>query len=541
MPEPSDQERSNDMSVTSGGQRLLVFVPDSTGTMTAMQSLVDFLKLQPELQNEDYLPLPFKMSRWNNRDLREIANELGAQIEARFAGGGVSKITLCGYSLGVLLARRAYLNAMGYGTPMFDQEWAKQVDRIVFIGAICRGFDPDRFSWFQRTGIALLKLLRRGKAIRSAFVGSPFVSNVRLDWIRCWQTEVKPPMVVNFRGAADTIVRIEDTLDILQRDTREIVIPNANHDTVVEVTGKQGSLYRRGFIHENPAPPRVNSAQTYKRVYIVLHGMRSSKKFMTKLSETIQRRDKEAKVSLPDYGYIPIGPFLSRAHRTAKVGRFVDEYIQLLAANPNAEFFFAGHSNGTAILGQALLDTPGMRFKRLYLGGSALPTHFDWTTVVDKRSQVSEFIRSDRGSRDVAVGVFARAVQALSRHVPTFRGLGSAGYDGFDWGNQNVLNEPFVDGCHSAMIEPNRFRSIVDFLMSPGRRVPKQMPIVDRWWFPILHKHAALLVPTGVGAIIALITMLLVAGFLPIPILSIGAPFVGLGLAAVLMFIILRF
>jgi hypothetical protein len=125
--------------------------------------------------------------------------------------------------------------------------------------------------------------------------------------------------------------------------------------------------------------------------------------------------------------------------------------------------------------------------------------------------------------------------------LPTFRGLGSGGYDGFDWGNTAVLNEPFIKGCHSEMFKFERIPSIVDFLTSPVRKLESESCPAVPYWFRFLHKHAALLVPIGTTALIFLVVALLVAGFLPIPILSVGAPFVGMGLAAIVVFILLRF
>src|SRR5436309_1226179 len=103
---------------------------------------------------------------------------------------------------------------------------------------------------------------------------------------------------------------------------------------------------------------------------MLMHGMRSSKDFVAHLAASLRRRNSKDLILAPDYGYISIKSFLSPSYRRAKVAQFVDDYTQCFAVNSHARFYFAGHSNGTCILGEALHNVPGMCFARVYLAGS---------------------------------------------------------------------------------------------------------------------------------------------------------------------------
>ena len=137
---------------------------------------------------------------------------------------------------------------------------------------------------------------------------------------------------------------------------------------------------------------------------------------------------------------------------------------------------FAGHSNGTCILGEAMQNSPRMNFDRLYLGGSALPRTFDWQKLIARRQL--GFVRSDHGSTDWPIGVLARAIERISSRAPWLRGIGSGGYDGFTRGDLTRLNEPWFTGGHSAMF--GQLDSIVEFLTAETRVTLSETKIPHR-------------------------------------------------------------
>ena len=540
------------MTETATGKgRLIVFVPDRTGEMTSLKPLVRFLRDQPELKDASFIDdIEFKMHVWSNRNLYTVASDIAFRINEHYLNKQekqepISGITLCGYSLGVLLLRRAYLDACGYNKADAVSPWAGLVDRIVLIGAICRGFNPERFEWYERIGISALKLFGLGRALRSAFKDQPLVTNTRLDWVdRMHYKEGPKPMIVSFLGTQDDVVKEDDAIDLLQDpDARPISMKGHDHDSITDPMIAPAS-YRLGFLGE-PARGKPINVPDYKRtnaIYILLHGMRSSRGFMKTLQQALREKEPLADVRRPDYGYIPLGLFLSKAHRIRTALRLVDDFTQARALNPHAKIHFVGHSNGTAILGYALREHPKMRFDRVYLGGSVLPTDFDWRTVL-RRCQVKS-VRSVSGSRDWAVGILARALECSSRVVPSFDGLGSAGYDGFSPADVSTtwMDEITFEGGHSSMFTTTRLESIVDFLTSENPKNEPGKAAEPPAWFSILHDQADWLVPAAALALVAIMAASLLPMVLPLPsVPTFGGPQVGVGIGAVMLFLLFRF
>jgi predicted esterase len=523
-------------------QPLLVFVPDRTGRRESVRPLVDFLKTQAPFRDaNEPLVCDFRMPwGWGHRDLSEVCSGIATEIDNRFESNRdtISNIILCGYSLGAMLVRRVFLDASGLGDPPGQlRPWAAAVDRIVLVGAVCRGFHSSRLSWPNRVGLWIACRFGLHKPLRSAFAGEPWASNVRLDWISYWQTHPTRPRVVNIRGSLDDTVYREDAVDI-EKDplAAYLEVSGDNHDSIVKPNSKNEALLLEAFSGDPPhreppvEPPR-------ERVYVLLHGMRSSKFFMAALEDELRKTDPAADVFRPSYGYIPLLSFLSRSYRHMTAATFTDEFIQRFAANPGARFFFAGHSNGTCLFGEAIYHAPRMRFERIYFGGSALPRSFSLNTIV-KRGQV-DIVRSDHGSEDWAVGILARAIESLSRRLPFLRGIGSAGYDGFDRGDR-WLNEPWFPGDHSAMFA--NLDSIVEFLTAKTPCTLSQVQLPAPAWFRFLHKYGDLVIPAVVVLYLALTVRLLLTPVYPISFLpdawgvSLAAVLVGL-----LVFVLRRF
>jgi hypothetical protein len=270
--------------------------------------------------------------------------------------------------------------------------------------------------------------------------------------------------------------------------------------------------------------------------------MRSSQAFMEDLQKTLISKDPQADVRKPDYGYIPLGLFLSRRHRIRTASRLADDYTQARSLNPHAQIHFVGHSNGTAILGYALQKYPRMTFDRVYLGGSVLRTDFNWR-IVRARDQV-KLVRSDRGSKDWAVGILARALERSSRVIWSFDGLGSAGYDRFsamDVGS-TWMNQVSFKGGHSSMFTDARLQSIVNFLTEDAPLSELGDTAASPFWFRALHKQADWLVPAAALALIAVMVSSFLPTVFPLPYVAThGGPYLGLGIGAVTLYALFRF
>jgi hypothetical protein len=137
---------------------------------------------------------------------------------------------------------------------------------------------------------------------------------------------------------------------------------------------------------------------------------------------------------------------------------------------------------------------------------------YDWHAVV-ARHQVT-IVRSDRCSKDWAVGILARALEKLSRRIPTFRGIGSGGFDGFDSGEPSI-NEPSFEGGHSAMFQSG-FDSIVNFLTAPEPTPLPEVNLASPRWFRFLHKYADIIIPSAVGLYVAIMVRILLTVVFPI-------------------------
>jgi pimeloyl-ACP methyl ester carboxylesterase len=231
------------------------------------------------------------MSWWSNQDLSQVSARIGAEIDAFYAKNAttISSIILCGYSLGAMLVRRAFLDASGLGYPAGQRrQWASAVERIVLVGAICRGFHFRRLPFSHRVALWLAARVGRAKALRSAFVGEPWASNVRLDWITYWRDHETRPRVINIRGTEDSLVYDEDAVDV-EKDPQAVYVrvTGANHDSVIKPTDQNGALFLEAFAGD-PATRVAPSIKPKERVYFLLHGMRSSKYFMLALAERLR-------------------------------------------------------------------------------------------------------------------------------------------------------------------------------------------------------------------------------------------------------------
>ena len=129
-------------------------------------------------------------------------------------------------------------------------------------------------------GLWLATRLGRAKALRSAFVGEPWASNVRLDWVTYWRDHKMRPRVINIRGSEDNLVYRDDAIDVEKNPLAAYIeVRGATHDSVIKPTAQNGPLLLEAFAGDPPAR-EAPVVEPKERVYFLLHGMRSSKHFM---------------------------------------------------------------------------------------------------------------------------------------------------------------------------------------------------------------------------------------------------------------------
>lgn len=92
---------------------LVVFVPDSTGSDASVKPLAEFVLSSDAFKGSLDLVCSFELPLLGNRQMDEIAIEIESSIDAFYSEhqGSISNIVLCGYSLGAMLIRRAFLDA----------------------------------------------------------------------------------------------------------------------------------------------------------------------------------------------------------------------------------------------------------------------------------------------------------------------------------------------------------------------------------------------------------------------------------------------
>ncbi|MBI5091120.1 MAG: hypothetical protein HZB26_01610 [Candidatus Hydrogenedentes bacterium] len=444
--------------------------------------------------------------------------------------------------MGSTVLRRAYLNASGYGNAeTLRQGWVEKVERIVLMGAIARGIKIEKMPWkdrvWVRPALFLAKLLRLAAMHRSTLAGADFLARLRIDWIRFNNSACPKPTVVHLLGTSDAVQDPDDVIDIDQfPDVVPVEVPEATHASIIVPTPDTRSLYIRAFLGQS-IPTRTVTASGSGHVFILMHGIRDSKVCFKELADEIKRRRPEACVMLPTYGYLSIIGFLRPFYRDSFVAWFLDQYADHLARNPKAEFHYAGHSNGTYILGEALRRVPRLSFNRVCFAASVLPTDFEWDRVIDTRKQV-QLVRSDMGYGDWAVGILAKALHRLGS-----RTIGSGGYDGFKYGDTSHLVENVVSGGHSGMLYDRKYiMSIADFLLNGSPVRLDSGPFgAEPKWFTFFRAYADIV--AFVLIVLALLFILVnVAGLLFLPVFGLAGWSLSsaLGLAIIILVILDR-
>ena len=163
--------------------------------------------------------------------------------------------------------------------------------------------------------------------------------------------------------------------------------------------------------------------------------------------------------------------------RRRNIRKFQDAYTEAVARHPNVVPDFIGHSNGTYMMGQSLLDVPAMSFNNVVLAGSVLPVNYPWTELLANRRVAR--VKNERGRVDWPVGwlcsVLNRAFQ--------MKDVGTGGYEGFEGGG--VVQEKFHPGPngHGAMFNDENIPRMVRFALGadPGPELPSQQSELA-WW-----------------------------------------------------------
>ena len=244
--------------------------------------------------------------------------------------------------------------------------------------------------------------------------------------------------------------------------------------------------------------PAITPRPDTRYFVFVIHGIRDHGFWTQKIARAIKR---EGKVSnkyflsfTGSYGYFAMVPFLLRWVRKWKAAWLMDQYVEVKAQFPDAEFSFVGHSNGTYLLASVLQDYPAAKFGRVVFAGSVVRRDFDWGTYLEAPSPRVTEVLNYVATRDWVVAIFPKGFQILKWIFD----LGSAGHDGFDAyreqtpGLSGFLSKLYrkpkvrpgvrlrearcIVGTHSAGIAETQWDDIARFVVSG--EMPRQ-PCVD--------------------------------------------------------------
>lgn len=403
-------------------------------------------------------------------DAHTLARELASCINEKVRASSYSTVTLIGHSVGGMLMRRAYLEGAGAwasGTS-HSTGWTERVDRILLFASVNKGIRPDA-AWWGRPAYWVLRTLPHPAFVAEDFaVGSDFIADTRIAWIRHFgqrRQEGQPvPHIVQFWGNQDSVVTRNDNAD-LEAFAGPVVeeIAGATHANLIRLDNEiadpeaRWAIYRTHLYDAVPAaPPRRYSP---RRVLFIVRGIRDSSNSEWVTDLTRRAAGLYDHVEPVEYGYFSAAHFAFRPLRAKTIPRFRDLYAQHLAENPLTEFDFIGHSNGTYILGHSLQSTPSMRFRHVALAAPVLPTDFDWDRVFS-RGQVHK-LRYDTASWDLPVGVLCPALRALG-----FSDVGPSGVVLFGEGTMvgaRVAKVGWHDGGHGEAIAPDNREYLLRF------------------------------------------------------------------------------
>jgi hypothetical protein len=389
-----------------------------------------------------------------------------------------------------------------------------------------------------------LSLLGREPVVFAARRGAPFLTTMRLQWLELARhppNGVAPPLTVQLLGTRDDLVSPADNVDLATGgDFLYLEIPGSGHADAVEL-GEHTKEWRtlpyrllHAIVIGPPAPaevqetrrkvfrlaleapldelqaaavrpadvddllqlttddfdvePKAKAFPEVRHVVFVIHGIRDrgywTKKLARAIKEEARRNNTRLRSVTSSYGYFALLPFVLPWMRREKVEWLLDQYVaaKALYPDPETEFSYVGHSNGTYLVARALELCPALTLSRVVFAGSVVRTRYPWARMIDQargsgpaaighshrriaedaphdaRGQVGQVVNYV-ATADWVVAVFPRCLEMLR-----LQDLGSAGHDGF--GESPGLRNVFcIRGSHGAALHEEHWKEIAAFVV----------------------------------------------------------------------------
>jgi hypothetical protein len=215
--------------------------------------------IQADFPDDRCILLTYPSSRWSNANPLEIATLCVTKIQSEFDqrnDEGYREVILVGHSLGALLVRKACLIAHGICSDFAPglgvraaprrKAWANKITRLVLLAGMSRAWrltprnqHTPRVRWLARViQLAVARAFGHGHLVRAAHRGTPFIVNLRLDWLGLvngdYIGEIAPALVVQIAGLHDTMVHPSDHIDLQAgRNFKYLSVQATKHDAMV--------------------------------------------------------------------------------------------------------------------------------------------------------------------------------------------------------------------------------------------------------------------------------------------------------------------
>ena len=457
----------NENAKQDAKRSLVVLVHGWTLSKDDMRPLATFLRSGTgPSPGSDVLLCGYDSRVMSNLDPEVAALEMKNQIENRWEESGpYENVILCGHSFGGLVLRKAYLLGLHAGAA--TSPWVSSVKRIVLLAAPNRGTQYVAHylsAWlFDRVASAL----GVAQFIQSSYQGTPFIVNLRLDWLETVNpTALKgrgittPPVIVQMLGTRDDVVIKQDSIDLEAiPEFIAVDVSGSTHGGIIDLNNKVVANSVRKAFMQTRATKSTLSDKGAHHVFL-MHGIRDYGEWLTKLEEAMRASEPNIHVHKDSHGYFTVSGFLNPVERNRRVKWFADLYTQIKAEDPGARISYVGHSFGTYILGDALKNYDRIHVDRVYFAGSVLPRNFNWHPHFVKEQ--IQYLRNDCATADIWVGVFSKALGLVYD-------LGDAGCNGFEQQEAERLYEnKYFRGDHGAALCSSNLKSIANSNSRPA-------------------------------------------------------------------------
>jgi pimeloyl-ACP methyl ester carboxylesterase len=498
---------------------LIVFTHGFERGPEAMNAVTE--AVAAEYPAADLLMYEYSSQAFSNADPFKIAAQIEDSLGDIYDKRRYARIRLVGYSMGALLLRKAFVYGSGHveDYPFSDagtlakrdpQEWVNHVDRIVLLAGMNRGWRNDQRPegmqlWrrvVQSVGVFIGRISGTGNLILSMQAGSPFVANLRLQWLDTFNPANQPashrlPAVVQLLGDKDDVVSRDDNRDVkVSKGFVWVTVHDTDHSDILVLDDTVAGQKRRSSIlqalGDDAAVERLRFKALRERtkeeldadaesariemedvavtsVVFVVHGIRDMGDWTQDFQKRLEQRHAALhpgspeliRIHTPSYGYFAMGPFLLWGDRQYNVRWFMDQVTEVKARYPNLRHMhFIGHSNGTYVLASALKKYNTLTIDNVIFAGSVVPRDYPWRQLGSRVGKVRNYVASD----DLVVGIFPHLFE-----VPGFTwmnsDLGSAGFNGFTDDHFKTFETRFIEGGHGAALRDENRQNMIDFIL----------------------------------------------------------------------------